>query len=146
MLPKARVGLSVLPIVNDSRVDPIVVSWRNGMLRRRLLSSDSPGPLLESSYDYPYGLMALTHRWQNRHRVPLNSVFPGWTFETAGTDGLLGFLFCFLTPQVRSLDGVARALLCVELKPCRLHVALLSRANCRICKRDVIALMKVVYQ
>ena len=24
--------------------------------------------------------------------------------------------------KVRSLDGVARALLCVELKPCRLHV------------------------
>ena len=42
---------------------------------------------------YFSGLMALTHRWQNRHRVPLNSVFPGWTFETAGTDGLLGFLF-----------------------------------------------------
>ena len=35
-------------------------------------------------------------------------------------------------------------LLCVELKPCRLHVVLLSRANCWICKRDVIALMKVV--
>ena len=32
-----------------------------------------------------YGLMALTHRWQNRHLgVPLNSVFPGWTFETSG--------------------------------------------------------------
>ena len=28
------------------------------------------------------------------------------------------------TPQVRSLDGVARALHCVELKPCRLHVVL----------------------
>ena len=27
-----------------------------------------------------------------------------------------------MTPTVRSLDGVARALLCVELKPCRLHV------------------------
>jgi hypothetical protein len=37
------------------------------------------------------------------------------------TDGLLGF--CSLTPTVRSqMDGVARALLCVELKPCRLHV------------------------
>jgi hypothetical protein len=32
-------------------------------------------------------------------RVLLNSVFPGWTLETAGTDGLLGFLFCSLTPQ-----------------------------------------------
>ena len=83
LLPKDRVGLSVLPIVNASRVDPIVISWRNGMLRRRLLSSDSPGPLLDSSYAYPYGLMALTHRWQNRQiLVPLNSVFPGWTFET----------------------------------------------------------------
>jgi hypothetical protein len=27
-----------------------------------------------------------------------------------------------MTPKVRSLDGAARALLCVELKPCRLHV------------------------
>ena len=27
-----------------------------------------------------------------------------------------------MTPKVRSLDGVARALLCVEHKPCRLHV------------------------
>ena len=27
-----------------------------------------------------------------------------------------------MTPKVRSLDGVARVLLCVELKPCRLHV------------------------
>ena len=27
-----------------------------------------------------------------------------------------------MAPKVRSLDGVARALLCVELKPCRLHV------------------------
>jgi hypothetical protein len=26
------------------------------------------------------------------------------------------------TPKVRSLDGVACALLCVELKPCMLHV------------------------
>ena len=51
-----------------------------------------------------------------------------------------------MTPTVRSLDGVARALLCVELKPCRLHVVLLRRANCRICKRDVIALMKVVIE
>ena len=30
-----------------------------------------------------------------------------------------------MAPKVRSLDGVARALLCVELKPCRLHVVLL---------------------
>ena len=77
--PKARVELSVLPLgVNAGRVAPIVVSWKNGMLRRRPLSSDSPGPLLDSSYAYNYGLMALTHRWQNRHlRVPLNSVFPG---------------------------------------------------------------------
>jgi hypothetical protein len=34
---------------------------------------------------------------------------------------LLGHGKC-MTPTVRSLDGVARALLCVELKPCRLHV------------------------
>ena len=47
-----------------------------------------------------------------------------------------------MTPKVRSLDGVARALLCVELKPCRLHEALLSRANCRICKRVLMSLMK----
>ena len=45
-----------------------------------------------------------------------------------------------------SLDGAARALLCVELKPCRLHVVLLRRANCWICKRDVMALMKVVIE
>ena len=50
------------------------------------------------------------------------------------------------TPKVRSLDGVARALLCVELKPCRLHEALLSRANCRICKRVLMSLMKVVIE
>jgi hypothetical protein len=33
-------------------------------------------------------------------------------------------------------------------KPCasRLHVVLLSRATCRICKRDVIALMKAVIE
>jgi hypothetical protein len=49
-----------------------------------------------------------------------------------------------MTPKVRSLDGVVCVLLCVELNPCRLHVVLLSRATCRICKRDVIALMKVV--
>jgi hypothetical protein len=71
--------LSVLPLgVNAGRVAPIVVGWKNGMLRRRPLSSDNPGPLLDSSYAYSYGLMALPHRWQNRHlRVPLNSVFPG---------------------------------------------------------------------
>ena len=33
--------------------------------------------------------------------------------------------FCSPTSKVRSLDGVARALLCVELKPCMLPVALL---------------------
>ena len=49
-----------------------------------------------------------------------------------------------MTPKVRSLDGAACVLLCVELKPCRLHVVLLRRANCWICKRDVNALMKVV--
>ena len=49
LLPKARVGLSVLPIVNASKVAPIVVSWQNGMLQRRLLSSDSPDPLLDFS-------------------------------------------------------------------------------------------------
>jgi hypothetical protein len=32
LLPKARVGLSVLPIVNASKLDPIVVGGRNGML------------------------------------------------------------------------------------------------------------------
>ena len=37
---------------------------------------------------------------------------------------LLGHGKC-MTPTVRSLDGVARALLCVELKPCRLHEVLL---------------------
>ena len=106
--PKARVELSVLPLgVNAGRVAPIVVSWKNGMLRRRPLSSDSPGPLLDSSYAYNYGLMALTHRWQNRHlRVPLNSVFPDWTFETPGTGGLLGFLFCSLTPQFGLWTGL----------------------------------------
>ena len=31
-----------------------------------------------------------------------------------------------MTPKVRSLDGAACVLLCVELKPCRLHVVLLS--------------------
>ena len=41
-----------------------------------------------------------------------------------GTDRLLGFLSC-QTPKVRSLAGVSRALLCMELKPCSLHVTLL---------------------
>ena len=45
----ARVGPSVLPVANASRVDAFVVSGRNGMLRRRILSSDSPGPLLDFS-------------------------------------------------------------------------------------------------
>ena len=58
---------------------------------------------------------------------------------------LLGHGKC-MTPQARSPDGVARAFLCVELKPCMLHEALLRRANCRICKRDVIALMNVVME
>ena len=36
-------ALSVLPPgVNAARVDHIVVSWRNGMLPRRLLSSNNP--------------------------------------------------------------------------------------------------------
>ena len=37
---------------------------------------------------------------------------------------LLGPSKC-MSLEARSLDGVARALLCVELKPCRLHVVLL---------------------
>ena len=42
-LPNARMALSVLPPgVNAARVDHIVVSWRNGMLPRRLLSSNNP--------------------------------------------------------------------------------------------------------
>ena len=52
-----------------------------------------------------------------------------------------------MTPKARSLDGVARALLREGLKPCMLHVALLSRAsraNCRVCKRVLMSLMKVV--
>ena len=40
-----------------------------------------------------YGLMALTHRWQDRHLgVPLNSVFLV-DFRDLGTDRLLGVLF-----------------------------------------------------
>ena len=77
-------------------------------------------------------------------RVPLLSVFPGGLAQTSGLivcGGSLAF-----TPKVRSLDGVACVLLCVELNPCRLHVVLLSRAICRICKRDVNALMKVVIE
>ena len=42
-LPNTRMALSVLPPgVNAARVDHIVVSWRNGMLPRRLLSSNNP--------------------------------------------------------------------------------------------------------
>jgi hypothetical protein len=72
LLPKARVGLSVLAIVNAGRVAPIVISWQNGMLRRRLLSSDSPGPLLESSFYYILSLVGAPSTL-----FPLNSVFPG---------------------------------------------------------------------
>ena len=45
---------------------------------------------------------------------------------------IIGFLITeffknrLLYKRLRSLDGVARALHCVELKPCRLHVVLLS--------------------
>ena len=49
-----------------------------------------------------------------------------------------------MTPKARSPDGAARATLCAGLKPCRLHEVLLSRANCRICKRVLKTLMKVV--
>ena len=45
----ARVGPTVLPVVNTDRVIAFVVSGQNGMLRRRILSSDSPGPLLDFS-------------------------------------------------------------------------------------------------
>ena len=68
--------------------------------------------------------------------------FPGF--------GLLKFynMFNFVPRQTapKHLDVVACALLCVELKPCRLHEALLSRANCRICKRVLMSLMKVVIE
>jgi hypothetical protein len=43
----------------------------------------------------------------------------GWEGASLGP-GDLNVTSCS-TPKVRSLDGVARALLCVELKPCRLH-------------------------
>jgi hypothetical protein len=49
-----------------------------------------------------------------------------------------------MTPKARSPDGAARATLRAGLKPCRLHEALLSRVNCRICKRGLKSLMKVV--
>ena len=49
-----------------------------------------------------------------------------------------------MTPKARSPDGAARATLRAGLKPCRLHVALLSRANCRIRKRVPKSLMKVI--
>jgi hypothetical protein len=48
-----------------------------------------------------------------------------------------------MTPPARSLAGAVRALHCVGRKPCMLHDALLSSANCRTCKR-VPELMKVV--
>ena len=51
-----------------------------------------------------------------------------------------------MTPKARSPDGAARATLRAGLKPCRLHEALLRRANCRICKRVLMSLMKVVFQ
>ena len=71
-------------------------------------------------------------------RCPLRR---GWCLPTVSGD--LNVTSC-MTPKVRFLDGVVCVLLCVGLNPCRLHVVLLSRATCRICKRDVIALMKVV--
>ena len=84
--PKARVELSVLPLgVNAGRVAPIVVSWKNGMLRRRPLSSDNPGPLLDSSYAYSSGLMALPPSVAKP--TPSGSsqfCLPRWTFETSG--------------------------------------------------------------
>jgi hypothetical protein len=58
---------------------------------------------------------------------------------------LLGHGKC-MNPKVRSLGGAARALLYVGLKPCRLHVPAPKMSDCRICKRDVNALMKVVLE
>ena len=65
----------------------------------------------------------------------------GWYLPAVSGD--LNVTSC-MTPKVRFLDGVVCVLLCVGLNPCRLHVVLLRRATCRICGRDVIALMKVV--
>ena len=74
------------------------------------------------------------HQPGNRYMVEINSVFPDGTF---GISGLIVFwvAFCCTNPKVRSLDGVACALVRVGLEPCMLHVAFLSGANCRICKR-----------
>jgi hypothetical protein len=70
--------------------------------------------------------------------------------QTEGRYSLAGLEFrdrrdC-MTPKVRFLDGVVCVLLCVGLNPCRLHVVLLRRATCRICKGRLMSPMKVVYQ
>jgi hypothetical protein len=158
----------------------LFVFLSSAQLGRKLLGRGSPvtsglvdirdlGLLRLFQFLFLYGLMALTHRWQNCHLgVPLNSVFPGWTFETSGVIVFWGSFFvarprwpspiggktatllastvgalpwrcetvgmgigrtssrsCCTTPKVRSLDGGARALQRVGLKPCMLHVALL---------------------
>ena len=75
--------------------------------------------------DSDYGWMASPIGGKTATLVTSPGALPWWC-ETVGMGiGRTGRLSCSSTPKVRSLDGVARALLCVELKPCMLPVALL---------------------
>ena len=63
--------------------------------------------------------------WGAVHASSNASFESSWTGVVPPTGSVdLNVASC-MTPTVRSLDGVARALHCVELKPCRLHVVLL---------------------
>ena len=104
----ARVGPTVLPVVNACRVVAFVVSGQNGMLRRRILSSDNPSKLAT---------------W-----VLPSTVFPCLGFGPAGMIVCRGSLACggshlpptgsgdltvtsCMTPKVRFLAGVVCVLL-----------------------------------
>ena len=76
-------------------------------------------------------------------RPPRSPLRRGWCLPTVSGD--LNVTSC-MTPKVRFLDGVVCVLPCVGLNPCRLHVVLLRRATCRICKGRLMSPMKVVYQ
>ena len=130
---------------------PLSVFFSSAQLGRKPLGRGSPPnvgpgghlrPRPSSSFRVPFPLR-VDGPYPSVAKLPpwCSSQFclPWLDFGDRGDRWSFWVPFLFLDPSVRSLDGVARALLCVELKPCRLHEALLSRAARRICKRGQVS-------
>ena len=106
-----------------------------------------------------YGFDGPNASWQNRHLGPPFHCLPWLAFWASGKIVCRGSLACgtwclptgfgdltvasCMTPKVRSLDGVVCVLLCVGLLAGCMSCSIRG-ATCRICKRGVISLMKVV--